>query len=101
MKRPGIIAADRLDAYIDQANVLIIDLRSKEDYQASHIEGAINIPYEEFGETVSLPRHKQLILYCDRGSASLAKGRELAKRGYRVQSVAGGIWAYRGNHLVK
>ena len=100
MKSLGMISADALDGYVHQPGALIIDLRSKEEYRRSHVEGAVNIPYEEFDDSAQLPRRKMLILYCDRGSASLAKGRELAGKGYRVQSVTGGIHAYRGKHLI-
>ena len=101
MKRPEIISVDELDGYIHQSGVLLIDLRSHEEYERSHIVGAINIPYDTFDEKMILPSHKILILYCDRGSSSLAKSRELAEQGYGVKSVAGGIHAYRGKYLTK
>ena len=46
-------------------------------------------------------KRQELILYCDRGSASLSQGRELAGKGYRVKSVIGGLDSYRGCNLVK
>ena len=101
MNRPEIISADELDGYVHRNGVLIIDLRSREEFEQSHIAGAVNISYDDFDESSPLPRNKLLVLYCDRGSASLAKGRELVEEGYRVQSVAGGIHAYRGKYLVR
>lgn len=101
MKGLGMISADTLDGYIHRPGVLIIDLRSREEYLQGHIEGALSIPYEAFEDCARLPRDKLLVLYCDRGSASLVKGRELAERGYRVQSVTGGIHAYRGKYLIR
>lgn len=100
MNRLGMISADELDEYILRPGVLIIDLRSREEFNQSHIDGAVSIPYDDFDQHVHLPRNRLLVLYCDRGSASLAKGRELAEKGYRVQSVTGGIHAYRGKYLV-
>ncbi|QOV20002.1 rhodanese-like domain-containing protein [Blautia liquoris] len=100
MRCLGMISADEVDRYIDHPDVLIIDLRCQEEYMQMHIEGACNIPYDEF-ECLCLPRDRLIVLYCDRGAASLIKGRELARCGYRVQSVTGGIHAYRGRHLVK
>lgn len=100
MKSLGMISADELDRYIHRPDVLIIDLRSRIEYLQAHIEGALSMPYEIFDDCAPLPRNKQIVLYCDRGSASLAKGRELSGRGYRVQSVTGGIRAYRGKYLV-
>lgn len=95
-----IISPDELDRYVHRADVLIIDLREQGEYSRGHIEGAVSMPYDSMDKRISLPGHKLLVLYCDRGSASLAKGRELAERGYRVMSVAGGIHAYRGRYYV-
>ena len=95
-----IISPDELDRYVRRPGVLIIDLRDQEEYRSGHIEGAVSIPYDSMDKGTSLPANKLLILYCDRGSASLAKSRELAERGYHVMSVAGGIHAYRGRYYV-
>lgn len=95
MKGLDMIAADTLDTVLQSSGIYLIDLRSREEYEKWHLTGAHSIPYEEFREDTILPRSKKLVLYCDRGSASLAKGRELARQGFWVQSVIGGIQAYR------
>ena len=95
MRYLGMISADEVDQYIHRPDVLIIDLRCKEEYMQMHIEGSRNIPYDEF-ECMCLPRNKLIVLYCDRGASSLVIGRELAGCGYCVKSVTGGIHAYRG-----
>ena len=46
------------------------------------------------------PKGKILVLYCDRGGASLLLARQLAKLGYCTRSVIGGFGAYRGRNLV-
>lgn len=99
-----MISADELDRYVGRPDVLVIDLRDAREYMQGHVQGAVNLPYEEWEERTKgrrLPYHKRLILYCDRGAASLAKGRELAGMGYRVFSVTGGFLAYRGNYAVR
>ena len=48
----------------------------------------------------SVPEEKFLVLYCDRGGASMEAGRYLAEQGYQVCSVVGGFMAYRGRNLV-
>lgn len=93
------ISAHELDTYHRRRDVLIIDLRSSEEYKVSHFDGAVNIPYEEFENYEKLPKTKLLVLYCDRGSASLLAARELDKRGFRVKSVVGGFAAYNGTNL--
>lgn len=94
------ISAKMLDYYVDRRDTLIIDLRERESYAHSHVKGAVNIPYAEIEEYTLFPKGKILVLYCDRGGASLRIARQLAKFGYRTRSVIGGFEAYRGRNLV-
>lgn len=94
------ISAKMLDYYVGRRDALIIDLREKEAYIHGHVKGAINIPYGEIDGYTVFPEGKILVLYCDRGGASLQLARQLAKRGYRTRSVIGGFHAYRGRNLV-
>lgn len=94
------ISAKRIDDYLYDPNSVIIDLRQKEEYGRRHIAGARNIPYEQFQEKMDiLPRNLQYILYCERGSVSLAAAKEMSSCGYFVKSVVGGIHAYRGRNI--
>ena len=94
------ISAKMLDYYVGRSDALIIDLRDAREYEKSHVRKAINIPYEQFEDTRTLPEGKILVLYCDRGGASLKAARIAAKRGYLTRSVIGGFAAYRGRNLV-
>lgn len=94
------ISPKMLDYYVDNKRALIIDLRGKEEYEKSHIKGAINIPYEGGSFRFRPPRNRDVIFYCERGSLSLIAARELAKDNYRVRSVIGGIHMYRGRNLI-
>ncbi len=92
------IPAKDIWKYIRETGVVIIDLRSQEEYQEGHIKGAINVPYDEENEEIemNLPKKYTFILYCERGNVSLQIGRKLSKQGYHIVSVYGGIHAYRG-----
>ncbi|NLL00669.1 MAG: rhodanese-like domain-containing protein [Clostridiales bacterium] len=91
------IKANDVAKYIGRQNVLIIDLRSYEDYINGHIPTAINIPYENLEqERHKLNKDNLLILYCDRGHISLMAARDLMKYGYHIKSMYGGIRAYYG-----
>lgn len=98
------ISAKMLDYYVGRPDVYLIDLRSPEIFQKSHIRGAVNIPYEDLEEKKDLahafPKDKILVLYCDRGGASMKAARLLARMEYQVRSVIGGFEAYRGRNLV-
>ncbi len=67
---------------INNDNFFIIDARSAENYNKSHIGNAINIfPYDEESIVVQkifeLPQNKKLVIYCDGGQCD--SSHELAK----------------------
>lgn len=100
MEKIRLISVRELDTYVNlYPQITLLDVRTEEEYHASHICHAINIPYRE-GIVWKLPRWKKVVVYCERGSASMMAARELQKLGYRVVSVAGGIQEYRGTNLV-
>lgn len=91
------IQTNEIVKYIGKRNVLIIDLRDCDEYNAGHIPTAVNIPYAELEEQkVKLQRNYLLIFYCGRGNVSLLAARDLMKDGYNIKSVYGGIRAYHG-----
>lgn len=81
---------------LKEKKAILIDLREKEEYDSEHMEGAIWIPYDTVVDEISRFDKKQvLILYCDRGNASLMAGRVLAGKGYTVYTILGGFLAYK------
>ena len=96
------ISGKMLDYYVVRKDSFLIDLRSREDYRTGHIKGAVNVPYEEFEEMqeYDFPKRKILVLYCERGGASLRAARILARNGYETRTVIGGMNEYRGRNLV-
>ena len=97
------ISAKMLDYYVGRRDALIIDLRERAQYEEGHVATAVNSPYGEWEnmQGPSLPANKTLVLYCDRGGASLDTARKLARKGYQTRSVIGGFEAYRGRNLVR
>ena len=95
------ISPKMLDYYVSQNKALIIDLRSEDEYKRGHIKGAVSVPYEEGQFTYRPPKGKEIVLYCERGSVSLIVARDLAKLGYRVRSVIGGLHAYQGTNIIR
>ena len=95
------ISPKMLDYYVNHKKAFIIDLRSDNEYRRGHIRGAVSVPYEDGLFTYRPPKGMEIVLYCERGSVSLIVARDLAKQGYRVRSVIGGLHAYQGTNLVK
>ena len=93
------VPAKLLDAYAQDENALVVDLRSSEEYQSGHMRGAVNAPMGQFADGWP-ERERTIVLYCDRGAMSMAAGRRLSGQGYRVKSVVGGFYAYRGTQIV-
>ena len=91
------IRARDIDRYYIQGETIIVDLRSKEEYEKAHIPAAVNIPYEDLDDYKQLLyRWKHVILYCTRGNLSLIAARELSKDcSSKLMSVGGGFKAYR------
>lgn len=94
------ISPKMLDYYVDSKRAFIIDLRTEEEYAKGHIRNAHLIPYTGGRFPYIPPKQYEIVLYCERGSLSLLAARELAREGYRVRSVIGGIHAYKGRNLV-
>jgi rhodanese-related sulfurtransferase len=91
------IKTNEIEKYIGRANVLIIDLRDRVEYDAGHIPTAVNIPYEELeAKKQFLYGNNLLIFYCGRGNVSLLAARDLMKDGYNIKSLYGGLHAYHG-----
>lgn len=77
---------------------LVIDVRGSDDYRATHVQGAVNIPLHELSEHVSdLPedRGTPVLTVCQRGNISLDGVLFLTSLGYRnARSITGGTNAW-------
>lgn len=94
------IGINEIEAYLSKANTSMIDLRTREEYNQYHLQGAKNIPYEELGKYKRrLSKNMTYILYCERGGSSLLAAKELSREGYRVLTVIGGIRAWEERNL--
>mgnify|MGYP003515756596 CR=1 FL=1 len=59
------ISIDETKAALDAGSALVVDVRSAEAYQGSHISGAINIPLEELEARLGeLNKAEWIITYC-------------------------------------
>lgn len=80
-------------------SIVILDVRSQEEYDEGHIENAILIPHDEISDRAEdeLPDKNQTILvYCRSGNRSKVASKALAGLGYTDIREFGGIntWEY-------
>ena len=78
---------------------ILLDTRTREEYDQSHIPGALLIPHTEIAERAEeeLPDKDQVILvYCRSGNRSKQASAALAELGYTNVKEFGGIhtWPY-------
>ncbi len=66
---------------------IIIDVRTKEEYDAGHIKDAINIPYDEINENTILDKNSLIFVYCRSGNRSNIAKNTLSKLGYNVYDL--------------
>ena len=82
---------------------LVVDLRSKEAYDAGHLGEARHVPAAELeaqAETLKKWREKPIVLYCDSGRTSASAARKLADLGFtKATSLEGGVAAWVRDNL--
>lgn len=94
-----ITANDAKKIIDSQEDYVILDVRTKAEYDASHIENATLLPLDEIEEKVTdvLPdKNQQLLVYCRSGVRSKEAALQLAELGYTNIKEFGGIidWPY-------
>lgn len=84
---------DSMEEYV------ILDVRTKEEYDEKHIPGALFIPNEEIqkrAEAELLDKEMTILVYCRSGNRSKAASEKLVELGYTNVLEFGGIntWPY-------
>lgn len=83
---------------IDNNEVFLLDVRTKEEFDAGYIEGAILIPDYELASRLSeVPDDAKILVYCRSGRRSVDASNILLDAGYTdVYNMLGGIneWSY-------
>lgn len=83
----------------DETDYIILDVRTREEYEEKHLPEAVNIPNESIGseEISEFPDKDQLIfVYCRSGNRSKQASEKLADLGYTNIVEFGGINDWTG-----
>lgn len=74
---------------------ILLDVRTKAEYDQGHIEGALHIPVDELRtRSMELDPNKEIYAYCAVGMRGYIASRILKQKGYRVKNVTGGYRSY-------
>ena len=95
------VSAEALAARIARGEVVLVDVRTPEEFAEGHLAGAVNLPLDRF-DPAALPRQsgRETILYCrsDRRSGIAAEAVAEAL-GQPVRHLDGGIVAWQAAGL--
>ena len=78
---------DEIATIIESGNYIIVDVRTKEEYDESHVKGAINIPYDQIDENTNLDKTKTIMVYCKSGVRSNKAFNTLTSLGYNAYDM--------------
>jgi peroxiredoxin family protein/TusA-related sulfurtransferase/rhodanese-related sulfurtransferase len=80
---------------MNREEYLLLDVRTEEEFQNGHVEGAINIPVDSLRERLSeLDPKQQIVEYCQVGLRGHVAESILNQHGYQVINVTGGYKSY-------
>lgn len=97
--KSGTISPKDAQSLLKEDGVILLDVRTPEEYQEKHIPGSILVPDYELKDkiTAQVPDTKtKIVVYCRSGRRSAASAKVLAELGYENVYDLGGIidWPY-------
>lgn len=91
----GLVDTISVEELRNEKKTYILDVRTIEEYNLSHIDGAINIPLDELRENLKkLDKSKEIVVHCHSGLRSYLACRILKQKGYNVKNLIGGYIMY-------
>jgi rhodanese-related sulfurtransferase len=101
-----VLSPENFQTKMSQPAVIILDVRTPEEFKAGHLKNAINIDIfgDQFESQVNkLDKEKTVLTYCLSGKRSQNAAEMLRTKGHKVQELKGGIqaWQKAGLPMVK
>ncbi|HET8885796.1 MAG TPA: rhodanese-like domain-containing protein [Salinimicrobium sp.] len=95
----GFSSAPNYSQLLKEGGV-IVDVRSKAEYESGHIKGSKNIPLQNLSSSSAIPKDKDkpIITCCASGMRSASAKSQLKAKGY-TQVFNGGGWASLNNKI--
>lgn len=79
-----------------QNDIVLLDVRTVEEYVEGHIKGAKNVPLEQI-ETFNEDKNKKIYIICRSGRRSKIATKYLNKKGYETYNIIGGMLEWKGD----
>ncbi|PQJ30692.1 hypothetical protein BST92_01525 [Nonlabens arenilitoris] len=101
-----LVSSEEAADIIKSQSAQLVDVRSKEQFEAGHIEGAINIPVdsENLNEIIAgLNVKEPVLVYCNGGRQSAQCAKILEDKGFiKIFDLDGGLskWTTSGREIV-
>ena len=95
------IGVEQVKEMLDnKEEVVLVDVRSAEEFAKGHIEGAVNVPLQKLSyevEDVIEDKEAMIILYCESGRRAMQAALILEELAYNNVYDMGGIlgWPYQ------
>lgn len=78
-----------IEKIMKENNYVIIDVRTKEEYDELHVKDSINIAYDEINSNIDIDKEKNIFVYCKSGRRSSVAYNTLKNLGYTVYDLGG------------
>ncbi len=96
---PNISSDDVLKKIAAKENILLLDVRTEEEFSEGHLENATHIPLQELNERINELEQfkgKEIIVYCRSGNRSKTATSILQTKGFHAVNMEGGIKQWNG-----
>jgi len=98
------VTRDSLHQAMEQGDkMLILDVRSRNEFDSGHVPGAVNVPHDRVmsaPDEVSDDKTKRIVVYCERGPRALMAQSSLLKAGFtNVEHLSGDMSGWRSSGL--
>ncbi|RUT35854.1 CoA-disulfide reductase [Paenibacillus zeisoli] len=79
----------------DPSQQILLDVRTKAEYDQGHMEGALHIPVDELrSRHGELDHNKEIYAYCAVGMRGYIASRILGQKGFQIKNITGGYKSY-------
>jgi len=97
---PIIITSQQAEEMMSQEGIIILDVRTQQEFASGHIPYATLLPYTEIStlaSTIILDKGQTILVYCQRGRRSNIAAWALAEMGFTAVYDFGGIEDWHGS----